>query len=286
MDRRRFLALVAAGGVAGCSSGDDTSTDTRSTAEPTASVTPTPSSTETGAPTHTATPTPETAVADDAEAASTPTPTAVSDHQIRILSSGYGGREQEGVDVRYIAARIQNEDEKPLSVTLSGRFRDGDDNLLFTRQVSIAKLDPGEVWETEMSVSNRYTVDIFGGDLEIDSVYPVALDEASNASITGDQWVGMQSSNDTPYVDGTALNEGEDERWLGVYARFYADNRNLIGTGWDSISGLNADESWRFFVDINSPIRFAQDRVASYDLTLVQSQQLLPIETETEEPVA
>ncbi|AUV81227.1 hypothetical protein C2R22_05780 [Salinigranum rubrum] len=241
MNRRQFLVMCGATGVAGCSASEDV--ETEATPEPAADG---GSNQNSGGSQSTQTATPEPTATETPEPTPTGTPTPAGEAQITITAQSLEREEGEFSTTTYAAATVINEaDAMSGQIELRARFYNDADEVVTTERAYLAALPGGATWQAVVPVlgdaSQVARTEVFG---EFNAVGPqtnpddVSLDESQLEITERETFVTGSATNNRPgplsYLEATVL--------------FMASENVVLGSNYTNITDLPSGESWRFEV--------------------------------------
>lgn len=161
----------------------------------------------------------------------------------------------------YLRVAVENTLDDPISVVMvTAEVFDGDLKFLGTQSAMISSLFSGEVFEGYIP----YLYQDAGA-------YVIRAERSSRPPNTA-ELADVQLSDDClddEQVRGTVTNNGSSTvNRLGVMARFYDGEGNVLGTGSDTITGLAANGQADFEVDVTAIIEQDVTTVESYSVTV------------------
>jgi len=157
------------------------------------------------------------------------------------------------------------------SVTATGKFYNGNDQLLTTAAWHIRDFAPGEIWEPWLA---------YRGDGEVDwAEIAVTQSVAYGREVSPDGLKladsDLQIPADTysaPRVVGEVANHsGESVAYLDARPKIYANNGSLLATGIKSVQNLGAGDTWQFDIQLSFNNVSWKDRISDYDVVLARS---------------
>lgn len=258
MERRRFIGLLGASFLAGCSE-ENTSGNQNTPTEPPTSSESTDASTPTSTPTETSTPT------DTPTESETSTPTPAPEPALELTDHEMVTYEGEYSDDIYVRAWIDNNGDAPSGlVQPEAVFYDADGNELDASSTSIIGLPAGDTWEAFI----WYLGDGAPSDYEVD--YSHDSSSIPEYGVPGAELV--ESSLDTTgtvTVTGSIRNTTDSTiDYVQVSPHFYAQNGNLIWIGLGNVTDLAGGETWEFSVDFLFDTPAIEDRISDHTVRI------------------
>lgn len=158
---------------------------------------------------------------------------------------------------RYVRVRIRNElDDDIGTVTLSVDLFDDRDQFLEVQMASVSELRSSEVFEGFIPFRNPEA-----------SLYLVRARRSRRVSVS--RPMDSVRASDHCLVDdevrGTVTNDGDEQvERLDVRVRYLDDDGNVVGTAFNTLSGLAVGESRDFDVALGDSLDGTGDDVADY----------------------
>jgi len=270
MHRRRFLALVTAGAVAGCGSdntetvggGDDgdgadgtptsnpTPTQTPQTSNNDSSLTETPTETPTDTPTETPSP--------------TPTATPAGEPDVQIVDDELVIDEGEYSTDAYVVATVENQGEAPSGqITLTADWYDDNGDFIDNDKGYLPILRAGETWEAHVhAISDAEDV----ADYELSGEYETTPAEPPEDIEIVETEQKVSDDGGVVISGRVENNTGEEIQYLEAEALLYDDSGVVLDGDWTNESEIPEGETWRFEIEWFQFDR--ADRVFDHDVIL------------------